>query len=459
MKVKEIILQGDVFGPIECSVSVDSFGKECLLEDKHLYYYKDEVPVPILTMVDDALAITECGFKASEMNAYLNTKTNIKKLQYGVEKCYKMHVGKHCNSEICPDLYVDGWKLEDVTDIETGLTSEVEEFSGQYEMKEVNNEKYLGDIISNDGKNTKNMNARKGRGTGIVNQIMTKLEEVSFGRYYFQVAVIWRNTYLISSLLTNSEAWFNVSKSDVETLESVDENLLRKILEAPVSTPIEMLYLELGVVPIRFTIKERRLNFLWYILHEDKESLIGMVLRKQMESPGSGDWGQVVLKNLEELEMQMNVRDIEQISEEAFRRIVKEKINVKALEYLNLVKEGHTKVLHITHSSLEIQSYLEANEQTVQEAKFLFAARSRMLDVKCNYRGKYFITLCPCCNTEEDNQEHLLYCHKLGDDSTPVDVLPAYEDLFSSSLEKQIKISRILKAKYSRRNKIKNHFS
>ena len=42
-----------------------------------------------------------------------------------------MHVGKHCNSEICPDLYVDGWKIEDVTDIETGLTSEVEDFSGQ----------------------------------------------------------------------------------------------------------------------------------------------------------------------------------------------------------------------------------------------------------------------------------------------------------------------------------------
>ena len=78
VKLKEIILQGDVFGPIECSVTVDSFGKECLLEDKHLYYYKNEVPIPILTMVDDALAITECGFKAAGMNSYLNTKTNIK---------------------------------------------------------------------------------------------------------------------------------------------------------------------------------------------------------------------------------------------------------------------------------------------------------------------------------------------------------------------------------------------
>ena len=79
VRVKEIILQGDVFGPMQCSVTVDSFGKECLIEDKHLYYYKDEVPVPILTMVDDAIAITECGYEATMMNAYLNTKTNIKK--------------------------------------------------------------------------------------------------------------------------------------------------------------------------------------------------------------------------------------------------------------------------------------------------------------------------------------------------------------------------------------------
>ena len=36
-KIEKIILQGDVFGPIECSVSVDTIGKECLAQDKHLY--------------------------------------------------------------------------------------------------------------------------------------------------------------------------------------------------------------------------------------------------------------------------------------------------------------------------------------------------------------------------------------------------------------------------------------
>ena len=142
--------------------------------------------------------------------------------------------------------------------------------------------------MSSDGKNHTNMMARKNRGTGIITQIMTKLNDIFFGKYYFQVAFIWRNTYLISSLLTNSEAWYDLNQSDVEILESVDENFLRKIFEAPISTPIGMLYLELGVIPIRFIIQERRLNFLGYILHEDEESLINMVLKSQLRNPVMG---------------------------------------------------------------------------------------------------------------------------------------------------------------------------
>ena len=124
-------------------------------------------------MVDDALAVTECGYKADAMNAYLNTKTNMKKLQYGVSKCFKMHVGKCRNEEICSNLQVDGWEVNNVTDIETGNTTQVDEYAGYHDMKKVDSEKYLGDILSSDGKNLRNINARKNRGTGIVTQIMT----------------------------------------------------------------------------------------------------------------------------------------------------------------------------------------------------------------------------------------------------------------------------------------------
>ena len=66
---------------------------------------------------------------------------------------------------------------------------------------------------------------------------MCILEEIFFGKYYFEVAVVLRNSLLLSSILVNSEAWYNLKKEEIEKLEQVDEMLLRKVLECPVTTP------------------------------------------------------------------------------------------------------------------------------------------------------------------------------------------------------------------------------
>ena len=391
--------------------------------------------------------------KADMMNAFHNTKTKIKKLQYGVKKCFKMHIGKACNKDICTDLDVDGWRMRNVTEVKTGTIYQEEEYAGMHPMTEVQSEKYLGDILSHDGKNEKNITCRTNRGTGIVTQIMTKLEDINFGKYYFKVAIILRNSHLISSLLTNAEAWYSLTQADLEALESVDENLLRRVLETPLSTPKEMLYLEMGVVPIRYIIKMRRLNFLQYMLHEDNDCLVHSFLKTQLENPSNGDWGQSCKKDLEELEIQMEIDDIEKMTKNKFRNLVKKKTLEKALQHLNQVKAKHSKVLHLTHTKLEMQKYLEENEMSIHECKFLFSLRSRMIDVKTNYREKHSDTMCPCCEETEDSQQHLLSCSKIESDGEIVSSVPDYQDLFGSNLSKQVNMSRILKNRFGKRKK------
>ena len=141
-------------------------------------------------------------------------------------------------------------------------------------MEEKNEEKYLGDIISNDGRNLKNVKARVSKGKGIVNRIMTYLEGIPFGKFYYEIAVILRNSLLVSSVLLNSEAWYNVTNAELDLIETVDLMLLRSILKAPISTPKEMLYLELGCLPYREIIRQKRLSYLYYILHENSESMV-----------------------------------------------------------------------------------------------------------------------------------------------------------------------------------------
>ena len=137
-------------------------------------------------------------------------------------------------------------------------------YFGDFKMENVEDERYLGDIIAADGSNLKNVLKRKSKGVGVVSQIMTILENTCYGPYHFQVAVTLRESFLINGILTNSEAWYGLKDSELEILESVDELFMRRILEVPSTCPKEMLYLELGCLPIRYIVSARRLLFLHY---------------------------------------------------------------------------------------------------------------------------------------------------------------------------------------------------
>ena len=53
--------------------------------------------------------------------------------------------------------------------------------------------------------------------------------------------------------------------------------------------------------------------------------------------------------------------------------------------------------------------------------------------VKNNFRNNYCNTniICPLCNKEEDNQEHLFQCEKIG----MIDLQGEYEDIFSDNVD------------------------
>ena len=96
------------------------------------------------------------------MNAYINFKINSKKLKFGEAKFQKLHIGHTKEQFKCQDLAVDKWKEVEVHDDETGDIKLVDIFD---------EEKDLGDVVSVDGKNIKNIKSRIAKGKGIVDKI------------------------------------------------------------------------------------------------------------------------------------------------------------------------------------------------------------------------------------------------------------------------------------------------
>ena len=157
-------MQGDVLAPLICSLQVDTIGKECLQEQKNLFFFNDIVPIPPLGMVDDLFTISECGVKTSLLNQFINVKTATKKLQFRTTKCIKMHIGKSENEALCKDLHVGGWRIDVIDDAVTGKPKNKEYFYGDEKMELNKEQTYLGDLISET--HTKKVQQRSNKGLG-----------------------------------------------------------------------------------------------------------------------------------------------------------------------------------------------------------------------------------------------------------------------------------------------------
>ena len=414
--IQNVITQGDIFGALLCSKQVDSFGKECLEDHKYTYMYKGEVEIPPLAMVDDLLCISECGYKTQMLNTFMKVKTNTKKLQFGEKKCKKLHIGKYCEDFKCQDISVDCWNEITVFNEEVGMDALEDKYVGEIDIEEKSEEKYLGDLISNDGRNLKNLKTRVEKGKGIVNKILSILDAFPFGSAYFEIGLILRNSLLVSSMLCNSEAWYNITNSELCLIESIDEMLLRRLLNAPKSTPKEMMYLELGCLPYRDIIQKRRLMFLYYILNQDQKSIMFKFFESQRNHGTSKDWVTTIRKDLKELQIDLNFDKIKSMGKHEFKKIVKQKIENKAKLKLEEKKASHSKVMHLKHESFGIQKYLKPTKMqiSIEERQLIFKLRSKVTNVKMNFRGMHEELTCDVCQEENETQEHVLECKEIN---------------------------------------------
>ena len=84
---------------------------------------------------------------------------------------------------------------------------------------------------------------------------------------------------------------------------------------------------------------------------------------------------------------------------------------------------------------------------TTKEKSFTFAARTRMLDLKSNFKAGQKDLNCRLCDNHEE--QVLLRCPALSSDSEPAVTVP-YSDLYSEEKEKVSEIAMVLKNKFEK---------
>ena len=394
--LRRIVLQGSVFGPIKCSVQVDTLGRDCLSRDVGLYRYKNVISVPPLAMIDDILGITRCNEEATELNSNVNVKIETKKLRLSHDKCYKIHISKKS---------LKARKCE----IDLKVHDNV--------MKTASEAKYLGDVLNEEGNLNSTILERSQKGIGIVSQISSMLNSISLGFYYLEIALILREARLINGTLTNSEVWPSLNQDHLESLEAADIDLMRKIFNAHTKTASELFFLETGKIPFRFVIYKRRLMYLWHILTRNENELIHKVYSVQKLQTTKGDWFQIIQKTKEMFSIDKSDEEIKEMKKDAFKSYVDKKVDIGAFEHLQKLARKHSKSKYTwNQKKLEKQNYLNDIRFSKQDIQLLFALKSRMVNVKTNFRNLYNNNLeCQTCNNNSciEDENHILNCENL----------------------------------------------
>ena len=110
INIKNIIMQGSIWGSICCVVLMDKLGKLAYNNPDLLYFYNGLVGIPPLQMVDNILAIQKCSMESLKVNKAINTFIDLEKLTLSKSKCHNIHIGN--KKSICPSLKVQDSKME-----------------------------------------------------------------------------------------------------------------------------------------------------------------------------------------------------------------------------------------------------------------------------------------------------------------------------------------------------------
>ena len=275
---------------------------------------------------------------------------------------------------------------------------------------------------------------------------MDILKSVSFGSHYFEIAETLRNSILVNGMLTNSKVWYGLTNTEVTQLEEVDRLLLRQVFNVASSCPVEALYLELGCIPLGSIIKSRRVNYLHHLVTRQETEMLSNFFNAQWKFPArKSEWTEQVRVDLLDLGLTEDLDQIKIKSKFTFKNLVKKQIREWAFQGLLLKKQGHSKMMNLEYTTLEMQNYLKDHDITVTQAKMIFKYRTRMENFSDNFRGGKPTKPCPVCKECEDTQIHSFKCRILEEnikiEGRLLDIFkPKVEQKVAKTIEKIVKI-------------------
>ena len=355
-----------------------------------------EIKIPILLWVDDVISCVEGESNQRDILKHIDQFGKDHKLWWGQEKCQVMRVGRHKTTNSTP------WKI------------------GDMQIEETKIYRYLGDIISNDGKNSKNIESRKNKMNGTTISIKTIAANETLNKLGTSLLLEMHDSINLSALLTNAESW-NLNKGEKEELERIEINSLKLLFDLPTHIPTPAIIYSFGLLYTSLRVEQKQLLYLWKVTNQDKQHWTHAALQEVLTM--NIGWGKSILETLTKYNLPTQLETIKTHSKGEWTNKVKREIEKSNRERLiqdcykieNGQNKRKTKTSHII-DQIETPSYQRAPLEelikcTKRETKTIMLGRYSMLECGKNFKGTRSVN-CEECKVLDDEKHRINDCIK-----------------------------------------------
>ena len=372
---------------------MDILSEEFIENDSLNFPVTDGFSIGCLEFVDDVMTCTLGKKNQYEALSRVDEFAQISKLEWGAQKCQVMQVGRKIK---VPDT----WTL------------------GEKQICNTTSYKYLGDTITNDGKNKVNIEKRFNTVQFIARQINTTAASDVMKGIESKVILDLYHACIIPSFLNNAESWC-LSNTEEKELDKLGIRILKRLFNLPEKTPNPAIIHSFGVLYTTQQIDQKKFMFLHKILkrpenHWTKKMLV------QLKTHNIG-WAKSIQAKLSSYELEQDWEKIKEHNKSRWKHIVytavKEKNKQKLLE--SCVQRGpneekiKTKTTYIYHDinneTFSNEALPEITSSNKVDSKTIILARCGMLECGKNFKGT-IPEICRECGEEDDESHRLNRC-------------------------------------------------
>ena len=317
------------------------------------------------------------------------------KLKWGQSKCNVMRIGKHKGGN-------KEWKIGDMS------------------IQETKTYRYLGDIITPDGKNSENLDNRCAKLKATTININTFATGETLQLIASSVMLESHEKLCIPGLLTNCESW-NLNKKDEMYIERMEVQAIKHLFDLPIHTPTVAIIFTFGLLYTTQRIDQKQLIYLHKILTKGENEWPKKTL-KVLKTKNLG-WYKKICDTLTKYELPTDFDVVATITPNAWKRAVElaiERENLNRLKDDLYKNDDNIKVAKTkTKSIVEIIADPHYSRRpdpailkmTKSECKSTVISRYGMLECGCNMKGT-MAPICSLCNVPDNEQHRLNDCPK-----------------------------------------------